>query len=411
VGGYTNAKDFPVTSGAFQQTLNASCPYASSIISTGFFTVFDYFMDDFFVTKISPDGNTPLFSTFLGGNCYDTSSSLALDSAGNPWIAGNSDSSPFPELFPVEGPPIYSGYKGVVSGLSTDGSSLLFSSYTSAGSHPVLASGADGSLFIAGSAPTTTNSPFAPVLHAYLTKLVRSTTPSFSLNSVVNAFSLQPLPVAPGEIVALSLANYDPGTFIDVGLAPQQSLDTQLAGTRVLFDGQPAYMSLVSPGQVVCFAPSGLAGKTSTQIQVEFQGQLSNALTVAVSATALGLLSADGSGTGLANARNEDGTLNSAMNPAARGSLFTLYFTGAGVTNPPEADGMVVSDPNAQPVANITLGGIPVEFIGPLPGFVPGIFQIVARVPSQPPNLTQLRIALSSSNSSSQVLYFYVTPN
>jgi uncharacterized protein (TIGR03437 family) len=123
------------------------------------------------------------------------------------------------------------------------------------------------------------------------------------------------------------------------------------------------------------------------------------------------LLSADNSGTGLANARNEDGTPNSETNPAARGSLITLYFTGAGVTNPPEPDGMVVSDPNVQPVANINLGGIPVEFVGPLPGFVPGIFQIVARVSPQSNNVNPVRVAVSSGNSSSQVLYFYVKPN
>lgn len=411
VSGYTNAKDFPVTSGALQPSLSASCPYPSSAIATGFIgTIFRFYMDDFFVTKISADGNTPLFSTFLGGNCYDTSSSLALDSSGNVWIAGNSDSSPFPQLFPVEGPPIYSGYKGVVSGLSADGSSLLFSSYTSAGPHPVLATGADGSLLIAGSAFAGAVPGLTQGNHAYLTKLVRTGLPSLSLNATMNGFSFQPGQIAPGEIVALSLPSYNPGAFIDTGLIPQQPLDTQLGGTRVLFDGEPAYIMLVQPGQVICFAPSRLAGKASTQIQVEFQGQLSNALTVPISPTALGLLSADNSGTGLANARNEDGTPNSATNPAARGSLITLYFTGAGITNPPEPDGMVVGDPNIQPVANINLGGIPVEFVGPLPGFVPGIFQIIARVPEQPPDVNPLRVAVSSGNSSSQVLYFYVKP-
>jgi uncharacterized protein (TIGR03437 family) len=402
VGGYTNAKDFPVTAGALQSAVRANCPYPSSSVATGFIgTIFRYFMDDFFVTKISPDGSTPLFSTFLGGNCYDTASSLVLDPSGNVWIVGNSDSLPFPPFFPVEDPPVYSEYKGVVSALSANGSALLFSSYTSAGPYPVLATGADGSLVIAGSQAS----------HAYLTKLVRSTPPRFSLNSVANAFSFLPGAIAPGEIVALSVGNYDPGTFIDAGLAPQKPLDTQLAGTRVLFDGQPAFMSLVSAGQVICFAPSGLAGKTSTQVQVEFQGQVSNALSVSVSPTALGLLSADGSGTGLANARNEDGTPNSATNPAARGSLVTVFFTGAGITSPPEPDGMVVSNAGHQPVANITLSGIPVEFVGSLPGFVPGIFEMIARVPTQPTGVSSYHFAVASSSSISQVLFFYVTPN
>ncbi len=44
------------------------------------------------------------------------------------------------------------------------------------------------------------------------------------------------------------------------------------------------------------------------------------------------LLSLDGSGTGLANARNQDGSLNSATNPAAAASFVTVYLTGAGLT-------------------------------------------------------------------------------
>jgi uncharacterized protein (TIGR03437 family) len=391
VAGYTSARDFPVTAGAYQPNLNANCPYPSSAIATGFIgTIFMFNMDDFFLTKISPDGSKALFSTFIGGNCYDIASALALDSNGNAFIAGSSDSSPFPLAFPTEGPPAYSDYKGVVAGLSSGGASLLFSTYTAAGLRPAIATGTDGSLYIGGGTGS----------QALLTKLARITTPTFSVTAAVNAFSKIGGMVAPGELVTLSLTNYDPGTYIDIGIAPHQSLETQLADTQVLFDGQPVYLLGVAPGQITCFVPSSLAGKSSTQVQVQFQGRLSNTLNVPVNPTALGLLSADGSGSGLANARNEDGSLNSATNPAAAGSLITLYFTGAGVTNPPEPDGMLVSSDGIQPVA--ALGAV--DFVGSLPGFIPGLFQIRERVPAigGAPN-----IAVSTATSSSQVLYYY----
>jgi len=411
ITGNTSAKDFPITPGAFQQTLQASCPYPSSSIVTGFIgSIFFFNMDDFFLTKISADGTTPLFSTFLGGNCYDVATSLTVDSNGNAWVGGTSDSSPFPLLFPVEGPPFRGDYKGVVAGISADGGSLLFSSYTSAGQHPVLAAAPDGSLFVAGSNLPGSGQSTAQANHAYLTKLVRSGAPAFSLNSIVNAFSHNGNTVAPGEIVSLSLAGYDPGTFQDVGLVPQQPLDTTLGETRVLFDGQPAYMFLAEPGRIMCFVPSSVSGQTTTQVQVDFEGHLSNILNVAVRPTALGLLSADGSGSGLANARNEDGSLNSQSNPAAPGSRITLFFTGAGITNPPLADGVIPPDDSIQPVAKFR-GIDNIEFVGSLPGFVPGLFAIVGQVPTQTSGGGFLNVALSTDTSSSQVLFYYVSHN
>jgi uncharacterized protein (TIGR03437 family) len=73
-----------------------------------------------------------------------------------------------------------------------------------------------------------------------------------------------------------------------------------------------------------------------------------------------------GGGTGPAAALNEDGTANSASNPAERGSIVSLYATGDG--------GAAVS---------VLIGGYTAEVIygGPAPGY-PGLTQINARVPA-----------------------------
>jgi uncharacterized protein (TIGR03437 family) len=160
----------------------------------------------------------------------------------------------------------------------------------------------------------------------------------------------------------------------------------------------------------MCFVPSSVSGQTTTQVQVDFEGLLSNILNVAVRPTALGLLSADGSGSGLANVRNEDGSLNSQSNPAAPGSRITLFFTGAGITNPPLADGVIPPDDSIQPVAKFR-GFDNIEFVASLPGFVPGLFAIVGRVPTQTDGGGFLNVALSTDTSSSQVLFYYVSHN
>ncbi len=58
---------------------------------------------------------------------------------------------------------------------------------------------------------------------------------------------------------------------------------------------------------------------------------------------------------------NEDGTVNSASNPAAAGYIVLLYGTGEGQTNPAGVDGQPDSSPTptplAQPVTAI-IGGV-----------------------------------------------------
>lgn len=73
-----------------------------------------------------------------------------------------------------------------------------------------------------------------------------------------------------------------------------------------------------------------------------------------------------GNGTGQAAAVNEDGSLNSESNPAARGSIVTFYATGQG-------QGAALT---------LKIGAYAAELLyaGPAPGF-PGLLQINARVP------------------------------
>src|ERR1035441_8795110 len=49
-----------------------------------------------FVTKFSPDGSSLVYSTYLGGNGYDYAYAIAVDSSGNAYVAGETDSPDFP---------------------------------------------------------------------------------------------------------------------------------------------------------------------------------------------------------------------------------------------------------------------------------------------------------------------------
>ncbi len=133
---------------------------------------------------------------------------------------------------------------------------------------------------------------------------------------------------------------------------------------------------------------------------------LSSPVTLQVAATAPGVFSITGSGQGpgaILNAR--DGSVNSALNPAARGDWVSIFATGAGVTTPAGVDGIVASAPLPVPNANVTvtIGGLPCEvnFDGAAPGLVTGVLQINAQVPAglAPGSAVPVQISIGSANS------------
>jgi uncharacterized protein (TIGR03437 family) len=231
-----------------------------------------------------------------------------------------------------------------------------------------------------------------------------SNVPGVNLTQIVNAFSLQPGPIAPGEIVYIGVPGFVPAQTLDIGLNVLAALTTNLGGVQVTFDGMPAYIMSVTNGRIECIVPVGISGQSSTALQVSINGSASNVLNVSVAPTALGLLSADGSGSGSANARNADGSLNSRSNPAAAGSVVTFYFTGAGVTSPAEMDGVV---PRTTAIAPVAITSSICGDIYALPGFAPGLFACSYVIPTLPAG-PQSPVQVSSQASQSQELFVYV---
>ena len=119
VTGSTESTDFPVVN-----------PYQSSLpgVYSGF------------LTKISANGSSLLYSTYLGGNAYDQPSSVAINSTGEVYVAGFTTSQNFPmsnayqpTVFPNQGD-VYGAY-GFVTKFNADGSSLLYSTYLAGSSN------------------------------------------------------------------------------------------------------------------------------------------------------------------------------------------------------------------------------------------------------------------------------------
>jgi uncharacterized protein (TIGR03437 family) len=223
------------------------------------------------------------------------------------------------------------------------------------------------------------------------------TAPALTAAAVTNGADYANKGVAPGEIVTLFPSNAGAATMANLGLDASGNVLTLIGGTRVLFDGVAAPMIYAAKNQVAAVAPYEIAGESSTQVQVEYNGIRSVAVTVPVLAGVPAIITVNSQGTGQAAALNQDNSLNSASNPAARGSIVTIWATGEGQRNPAGVTGVPAPAYDAPVLpASVTVGGVAASlpYAAASPGYV-GLMQINLTVPPSAPTGAAVPVQLT----------------
>jgi len=111
IAGQTNSTGFPTTAGAHDTSFNGG-------------------WQDAFVCKLSSNGHTLIYSTFLGGSEDDGAFAVGCDASGNAVVAGFTQSSNFPITAAAFDLSFNGGEEDAfVSKLNSGGSSLLFSTF------------------------------------------------------------------------------------------------------------------------------------------------------------------------------------------------------------------------------------------------------------------------------------------
>lgn len=173
--------------------------------------------------------------------------------------------------------------------------------------------------------------------------------------SVANAANPQPgVPIAVASLVTLT------GSELSTDTAQVSApLSTNAVNREVVLDGTlPTLLSMVSPTQINLQIPSATTpGKHQIVVRTLDTQELiaGGAITVAASAPSFYTVSGDGKGQAMAT--NEDGSVNSASNPIARGGVITLIGTGVGMSNPPVADGVATPDGPASAIGTPSTDG------------------------------------------------------
>jgi uncharacterized protein (TIGR03437 family) len=221
-------------------------------------------------------------------------------------------------------------------------------------------------------------------------------------------------PLAPGVIGSLyavaSLTQFATPTMPTVAPFPSLTaypMPVAMADEEVLFNGTPAPLYFVSPGQVNFYVPMSapVTGSADIEVVQVSTGQVLGAggvpmaqVSPAIFCGASGGCLATG-GFYQAAVLNQDNTANSPTNQAARGSIIQIFCTGQGALNNPPADGdaagvsPLATTPQTPRVAIGTAfvddmalrpgdptDGSWVKYSGLAPGFA-GLWQINVQIP------------------------------
>jgi hypothetical protein len=184
ITGYTYSSDFPTTPGAWDTTRNSI--YA-----------------DAFVTKLNQNGTNLIYSTYLGGSDWDYGSAITVDTLGNAYIIGDTESSDFPTTLGALNINNNGTCDVFISKFNANGTDLIYSTYLGGCSVDYcggIALDTIGNAYITGS---TYSSDFPTTVNALDT----------SLNGGYDVFVCKLNPIG----TELAYSTYFGGTAQDIG--------------------------------------------------------------------------------------------------------------------------------------------------------------------------------------------------
>jgi uncharacterized protein (TIGR03437 family) len=373
-------------------------------------------VDDIFVSKFNPSGSAPVYSTYLGGGSADDPYAIALDSAGNVYITGRTNSSDFPLTKAIQS--TRTAFDMFVTEIDAGGTALLFSTFiggTGSESGRGIAVDRLGNIHIAGEG-TSTDFPVKNAMQGAngggagpqdaLVLLLGDAAPSNGpVITTVSDNLIDGGPVVPGGWFYVKGTDLSETTRIWGGtdFVDANTLPTDLNGVEVWVNGAPVPVYFISPGQVNAQAPANISG--SMTVQVIRLGISSNTLTAQVAQIQPSLYFYQAGSKDYAAALFLDYSLmgDPAVVPgthkAKPGDIIQLYASGLG----PSQSGAVTS-PVPITGVSVTIGttDAPVSFAGLV---APGQYQVNLTVPQLPPGEYSITVSVSGKTSPSNILF------
>jgi uncharacterized protein (TIGR03437 family) len=378
VTGWTSDPKFPVTSGTFQSKPSFTVSSVSAVATP----------PDAFVAKLNPQGTAMVWATFLGGSDRDEGMQIAVGAAKDVWVSGITASSDFPAT------------AGVAEGgeflteLNPDGTALSFAArFPVNTAAAAMALDATGVIHMAGEGGL-----------AYTLTPAQFSNPR--LLGVANAAGgVLSGRIAPSEVISLYGLNFGVKTPVTTAFNSAGLLPTTAGGVQVTINGIAAPLLYVSDTQINAVAPRELTVNASAPLVIIVNGRAIPAFRTEIDRAMPEVF---------AGALNQDGSLNSAANPAPSGSIVSVWATGLGAT--PGADGqqaiaaqscscsIIITEPSSGVVA-----AIPPAYAGAAPGLVNGVTQINFPVSAGPAARERVFLTLGIGGPQSDLFTVYVS--
>jgi uncharacterized protein (TIGR03437 family) len=325
---------FPTTTGAFQSKLSG--------------------VSNAFVTKLDSTGNL-VFSTLLGGMGSDSATSVRIASDGSILVAGSTNSPDFPDTagqFPAGA--------AFLTHLDPQGSHVLSSVRLPAG------------VTDAGILPASGSSTLLAGASGLISQFIPDGSPASTILGAGNAATAGIQSAVPsGALISI----------YGIGIGPQDAasvpavdgrLPTSWNDIAVLMDGRPAPLLYVSANQINAVS---IHSQTAT-VQIMRNGMETGSFRIGVRGSNPQIFRhPDGS----AIAVNQDGTLNSASNPARGGSVVAVWGTGDDLCFDIAAPDTMANQAYQRP-GEIQINDQASVYAGCAPGAVGAVFQVNFRV-------------------------------
>jgi uncharacterized protein (TIGR03437 family) len=357
-----------------------------------------------FVSKVNSTGSAFVYSSYLGGSSIDAATGIAVDTSGNAYIVGSTNSNDFPLVRPMQAilpggghrcvgyapnaqGPVIGCSDAFITKLSPDGSSAIYSSYLGGSQNDFATSIAisAGMVYISGLAnspdiPITTSSqrPKGTVWVAAI-----SETADLPAASFVGSAASYVTGLTPGGIA--TIFGYALTSSSGLLTAPGFPLPLTLGGTSIAVNGISAPLLAVgNAGSQVNFVVPWEVGNAATAAIVITNNNLSSiSMSVPLLTYEPGIFTIDG--THAAAQHSSDYTLVTAASPAIPGEVIVLYATGLGPVSPSVASGTpALSNPLSRTIdqATVTVANASAQilFSGLTPGSF-GLYQLNLQLP------------------------------
>jgi uncharacterized protein (TIGR03437 family) len=255
---------------------------------------------DGFIAVLTPDGRGLHWATFVGGEGADVPTSIALDSAANVYVTGQTQSARFP-LSRAFQPELKGAFDAFVVKVLAGGGSLGYSSFLGGRSNEIgqgIGTGPDGSVWVMGTGDSTD----LPTVNPVQAKMGGGLSDAFVVRieelTIVSAASYQRGSVSPDSIASAFGQDLAPR----LESASALPLPTSLAGVSVKIRDstgveRPAPLFFVAPGQVNFLVPAEAAPGFAT-ITISGSNPVTGGVMITGSAPGLFSANADGRGVG-----------------------------------------------------------------------------------------------------------------